>query len=512
MASRRDELNAYTFAKRRLVGQFLQPNPTGTEEGAPKPLRGVVPGMIVAVVVLAVFGAIGIFKPKAPGDWDAAEQNIIRAGGSSSFYVVLKTNGKPQLHEVLNLASARLLLAPGADIVDVDEDILDKSDLPRGATLGIQNAPDRLPSADEVGRKKRWAVCQRPTDSGRAVQKAAFVLDDREAGRLGGKEKLAGGDVLYVQGPDDQRYLVDATGTKYPFRGAGETLESLLRPIVGAGTKPQRVSYEWLKTLHPGDEIYFPDVEGLSQPADVDADGLEADRRRVGMVLSANSGADEDFFVVLRDRIAPVSDFMADLLLNNPAAAQSLGQDGKPVQVSTGAIAPSDEPFGGTLKWPTAEANPVNEASTQPGSRNSICNVLSDVAGGNRAVLFTWAGTRFPAQLAIGSASVYVTPGTGQLYRQSSGTSTDTGSFFLVTDKGLRYALQSNEDGQEDACGLGTADAARKKGETAGEQNSAQKRLNYEGVEAAPVPEEWSDFLPTGPRLSTADACQPQNQ
>ena len=43
MASRRDELNAYTFAKRRMLAAFLQPSPDGSEEGAPRPLRGVFP-------------------------------------------------------------------------------------------------------------------------------------------------------------------------------------------------------------------------------------------------------------------------------------------------------------------------------------------------------------------------------------------------------------------------------------------------------------------------------------
>lgn len=71
MASRRDELNAYTFAKRRTVAAFLQPSATGTEEGAPRPLRAVLPGVVTAAVVLAAFGAWGMFKPTAPKGWDA---------------------------------------------------------------------------------------------------------------------------------------------------------------------------------------------------------------------------------------------------------------------------------------------------------------------------------------------------------------------------------------------------------------------------------------------------------
>ncbi|NEC92997.1 type VII secretion protein EccB, partial [Streptomyces sp. SID12501] len=66
MASRRDELNAYTFAKRRTVAAFLQPSATGTEEGAHRPLRAVLPGVVVGALALAGFGAWGIVKPQSP--------------------------------------------------------------------------------------------------------------------------------------------------------------------------------------------------------------------------------------------------------------------------------------------------------------------------------------------------------------------------------------------------------------------------------------------------------------
>ncbi|MFD0603539.1 type VII secretion protein EccB [Streptomyces aureus] len=112
MASRRDELNAYTFAKRRTLASFLQPSPSGSEEGAPKPLRAVLPGVIVGVVVLAVFGAWGMFKPTAPPKWDELHKNVIVASKSTTRYVVLRTDGKKQLHPVLNMASAKLLVDP----------------------------------------------------------------------------------------------------------------------------------------------------------------------------------------------------------------------------------------------------------------------------------------------------------------------------------------------------------------------------------------------------------------
>ncbi|CAM5643745.1 type VII secretion protein EccB [Streptomyces badius] len=259
MASRRDELNAYTFAKRRLIAQFLQPNPTGSEEGAPRPLRAVLPGAIIAIVVLAVFGAWGMFKPVAPQKWDTPKEHVIIASKSTTRYVVLTTDGKKQLHPVLNMASAKLLLAPDkGTVVNVNESVLDNGKIPHGATLGIPYAPDRLPDAKEAGAAKRWAVCERPGEGGRAIQKATFIFAEREEKKTEGKNALRGGELMYVEGPDRTRYIVDASGKAYPVQKD----ELLLRTLVDQNPKPQRVSAAWLATLHTGDPIAFPTVDG----------------------------------------------------------------------------------------------------------------------------------------------------------------------------------------------------------------------------------------------------------
>ncbi|GGR45579.1 type VII secretion protein EccB [Streptomyces roseolus] len=505
MASRRDELNAYTFAKRRLVAQFVQPNSTGSEEGAPRPLRAVVPGAIVGVVVLAVFGAWGMFKPVAPKDWDKPGQNVIIADKSTTRYVVLKTGDKLQLHPVLNMSSARLLLDPDKEkIITVAESVLDSGKIPHGATLGIPYAPDRLPDPKEAGAAKRWAVCERPGEGGRAIQKAAFVLAAREEGRTDGKERLTGGELLYVEGPDRTRYVVDAKGTAYPV----EKDELLLRQLVGHGRVAQRVSDAWLKTLHKGDAISFPKVPG-EPGATARVDGLEPELAKVGTVLSATDGTSWKKYVVLQDRVAPLTDFTAKLLLNSRQLVE-LGQAGQATKVSGGAFLPGDA-FGMDKRWPKAEPVPVNEAGTGDGNRNTVCNVLRGVDADNgRTTLSTWAGKDFPATLPTGSSSAYVTPGSGQLFRQFTGSTTTTGFLFLVTDTGLRYAMQSNGDTVADDSGIGSSGSEEEKQARQAEAQQAQNRLGYKNIEPVPVPAEWSAFLPTGPRLSTGGARQPQ--
>jgi type VII secretion protein EccB len=508
MASRRDELNAYTFAKRRLVAQFVQPNSTGSEEGAPRPLRGVLPGVIVGVVVLAVFGAWGMFRPVAPKNWDSPGENVIIASKSTTRYVVLKTGKTKQLHPVLNMASAKLLLNPDkGTVIKVDESVLDNGKIRHGATLGIPYAPDRLPDAKEAGAAKRWAVCERPGEGGRAIQKAAFVFADREKSRTDGEGRLSGGDLLYVEGPAPERtrYIVDGAGTAYPVKNN----ELLLRQLVGQGRTPQRVSAGWLDTLHKGDEVDFPSIEGTpGAPANVPGE-LDDEVNKVGMVLTATDGTKKQQYVVLPGRVAPVTDFTAKLLLNSRELIE-LGQDGQATSVSAAAFQPG-EAFGADKKWPRHAPKPVNSASTDEGSRNTVCNVLREVDEDNGSTtLSTWAGDEFPAPLPTGSSSAYVTPGTGLLFRQFSGANTRAGFLFLVTDTGLRYAMQSNGDNPADDSGIGSSGSAEEKKARLLEAQQAQNRLGYKDVDPQPVPAAWSAFLPTGPRLSTAAARQPQ--
>ncbi|MFB7089982.1 type VII secretion protein EccB [Streptomyces sp. NPDC056296] len=506
MASRRDELNAYTFAKRRTLASFLQPSHWGSEEGAPRPLRAIVPGAVVGVVVLAVFGAIGLFSPKAPKGWDKVGEHVIVASDSTTRYVVLKTDGKKQLHPVLNMASAKLLLDPDKDsVITVDEGVLDSGKPPHGATIGIPYAPDRLPGTDEAGTAKRWAVCERPGPGGRAVQKAAFVLAEKEWPRTEGKNKLSGGDLMYVVGPDNtSQYVVDSRGHAYPLADPAD--KELLKALDTQGRTPQRVSQEWLDTLHKGDPIDIPEIDG-TPGVDAGASDMLGQYDKVGMVIKAYDGRRMQYYVVLSGEVARVSEFTATLLLNSGDLVD-VGQAGEAQQVSPGAVVESTA-FEGQRNWPSYRPKTVNDGSSATSGRNTVCNVLRSVNAKNgETTLSTWASTDFPAQLPTGSSSAYVTPGSGQLYRQFQGTETKAGGIFLVTDTGLRYALQSNSDSANGGKGIGTSE--KKREQELSESRIAQTRLGYEDVDPSPVPVQWSTFLPTGPRLSEAAARQPQ--
>ncbi|MEV7287420.1 type VII secretion protein EccB [Streptomyces sp. NPDC093252] len=507
MASRRDELNAYTFAKRRTLASFLRPSPSGSEEGAPRPLSAVWPGVVVGIVILAVFGAIGLFSPTAPKGWDTPGAHVIVASKSTTRYVVLKTGNKAQLHPVLNMASARLLLDPDKDsVITVSEKVLDSGTPSHGATIGIPYAPDRLPSPEEAENAKRWAVCERPGEGGRAIQKAAFVLAQKDWSSTEGGNRLTAGELMYVAAPTGAKeYVVDATGTAYELGDPDDN--ELLKALDTQGRDPQRVSQEWLDTLHRGDPLAVPAIEGTpGAPADAfDAAALDG-VDKVGMVIRALEGQRMQYYVVQPGEVARISEFTATLLLNSSDLV-AVGQAGEAEQVSPGAVAEST-PFPNERNWPRYRPAMINDTASATG-RNAVCTILRSVnADDGTTTLSTWAGTDFPETLPTGSSSAYVTPGSGQLYRQFQGTETGAGSVFLVTDTGLRYPMQSNSDSTTDDEGVGSS--AEQREWALNEARIAQTRLGYDKVAPAPIPAQWSTFLPTGPRLSESAARQPQ--
>ncbi|UGY93904.1 type VII secretion protein EccB [Streptomyces gobiensis] len=533
MASRRDELNAYTFARKRTVAAFLKPLPNGSPESAPRPVRTIVPTVVVGILIVAGFGGCGLLKPAAPQGWANPGEKVIVGDKSTTRYVVLHSkekdksgNQKKLLHPVLNLASARLLLDPSKfEVIKVKESILDGAGAPpQGPTIGIPYAPDRLPSPKDAGTKKTWALCEQPGGGkGAKTQKALFVFSDGDAQRKkvtsAGKGKLNKRSSVYVQDPEGVEYLVDHRGVAHPLDATWadqklgkpvapeekEQLDHLLRAILfGESTQPQQVTAEWMNTLIKSPlPVFFPPVDGAGTESSTT--GAPAEHRTVGKVLEANG----EYFVVLKDGVAPVSEFVAKLLRQGHVGRLAYkGEDPEPVRLSRAAITPNQPEYMGQIRgkdvpWPKDETQRVNTFEESDGNK-VVCSVYY---GGNKAIggldtnvrdMSMWSGPKYPVSIVDGSGSTYVTPGSGLLYKEVTGKAKD-GSLFLVTDTGLRYSVQVNND------------SADKSGNAEKDQNQAQIRLGYGELSSPPlVPREWSRLLSAGPSLNTEAAKQPQ--
>ncbi|WP_406196476.1 MULTISPECIES: type VII secretion protein EccB [unclassified Streptomyces] len=522
---RRDELAAYTFARKRTVAAFLAPSPGGSEEGAPRPVRTVMPSLAVGVVLVIGFIAWGVIKPAAPKGWDTPGEYIIVDSDSTTRYVVLNdeaSNGDKTktLHPVLNYASAKLLLDKGkGSVIEVPGKEIDKSGIPHGATLGIPYAPDRLPAKDDAEQEKTWAVCERPAPgSADAIDRAVFVLDADDAKSVNDAGKVGTGKALYVvDSRTKQEYLIDGKGTRFLLGRPGldqPTMEKLRAAVIGGEAEPQSVSQEWLSTFNDGGVLTFPTVPGAGNATSVQ--GLPAEANMVGSVLKANDAGGERYYVVLKDEIAAITPLVADLL--KLATGADARED---IVVSTSDIIDANggraDTFYQDKGWPQTvlrQANATDAASGE--ARTTSCSVYKGGIGADKKPqLAAWAGTAYPKKVVADSLGAYVSSGSGLLFQEVKVTAAGGGAVYLLTDTGLRYSLPANNDSGAKASGSG-ASAAAASGASQGdasETDKARTRLGYEDVSnMAIVPQTWATFIPKGPMLDTGSAAQPQSQ
>ncbi|TSB21402.1 type VII secretion protein EccB [Streptomyces benahoarensis] len=555
MASRRDELNAYSFARKRTNAAFLKPLPSGSIESAPRPLKAVLPSVLMGVVILVGFGACGIVRPVAPQGWDAVGENVIVGSDSTTRYVVLDSDnsqGKKEklLHPVLNLASAKLLLDPDKyKVVNVKESELDGK-IAHGPAVGIPFAPDRLPNATDAGKAKTWAVCDRPGSGVNSkAQQAVFVLGGKDKSLVEDKGRLDMHQVLFVRDPQKKLWLVDHNGFKFALdatlggrnaalAGTGaKDPDLLLRRVLFKEAEPQDVTQQWIDTLIQSPvPIYLPMIKGAGQPSH--AEGVPSQYRTIGTVLEIPGSADQSTtdgekagkkYVVTAEGVQQVSGFVAKLLMEGPNA-QKVHPDGslmKAEQVSTSSITPMTDDKGRFISylgkvphtdvdmpWPTEEVDMANNFAegsqtgglTTPTDNGVSCSLYDGTTtklpgGADKALGYpnglpnmgTWIGKDYPAKIASGASS-YVTPGSGQLLQRVRTPQEKDGSLYLITDTGLRYRVPVNNDSSEKA------------GNAKQEVNQAALRLGYKDVHAEPMLMTWVDLLSEGPALSVGAA------
>jgi type VII secretion protein EccB len=519
MATRRDELNAYSFARRRTVAAFLQPSPHGSEEAAPRPFKTVLPSLGLATLVVIGFGAWGMLSPTAPKGWDEEGKNILVGSESTTRYVLVRTKGeeKPSLHPVLNLASAKLLLkGESPKVMKIKESVLDESKYPMGATVGIPFAPDRLPSSKDAETVKIWALCEAP-GKGQDNQpvRATYVLDQSDYNTLlhKGDKELNQHEALYIEAPaapggTGPRYMVTADGRAYLMGGkdwklrSEAALKTLERAVFGDGVTPQKVSAEFIKTLNVVGAVDFPNLgSGVGAPAQVV--GLDPSLSKVGLILEAPSGLGKQKYIVLKDRVQPVSDFTAQLWLRSPWVEGVYGgRNPEPVEVTFNDIQPADGEWLSEMNWPK---EPVAQANThwEAGGNKVSCSIWHGKKDQYTGLpqMTVWSGREYPKDVSQSGSSTYVSPGSGLLFKRLTGTSAGGGNVYLVTDTGLRYSVPARNDSQ--VTGGEKADGQQ-------QTNTAQVRLGYDKIRPVSVPAAWADLLAAGPELSSGNAQQAQ--
>lgn len=502
MATRKDQLDAFVFARRRMVANLVAPSPTGSDEGAPRPVKTFFTSAILSAIAVAGVAVLGVFKPAAPSGWEAG----LAVDSSSGAAYVYSPQDK-QLHPVVNITSARLLLGTNFKKFDVPDSVINGPNVTIGAPIGILNAPPDVPTAGNVDLTQ-WTLClDSASHSDQRPSKGSTIL---EVGYGAGSDSTVQQNTGFVvHDSNDTNYLV--TGDyAYPIQDNRVTSQ-LTNVFVSSGTAAGPwVSNAWLKAFRPGTPLQVPTVDGLG-------DSLGSLPNQPGTnigdfgTVSGENGQQGGYYIETADGLVQVNNFVYTLYKVGPAGTAKHVHQLALTESQVLNAKPRAELTNPTSLLGTGSDWPQNVVTILDGDGQSagfgvLCANFSGSFDGDLPHISLYFGTHLPQPLPTGvtvqgsgqslADYVLVKAGHAALARKvSGGNSLSTGSEYLVTETGTQYLMTPSAK-------LVGASADAK-------QVSAAQMLQYDKVAVTTVPTNWMSLLPSGPALDPQAAGGP---
>ncbi|MGF7237055.1 MAG: type VII secretion protein EccB [Frankia sp.] len=447
MPTRRDQLQSYQFAVQRVLSAFAYHDTDPERPAGRRQFSVGMAGVLVAVLVAAGIGVFALLKPGGKSNWRDGQSIIIERETGTRFIF-----RGAVLYPMANYASAELALGGPASTTRVSASSL--RGVPRGPLLGIVGAPDSLPSHKRV-LGAPWTVCVRPSPGGGPAATTTTLRVGRPA--AGGHD--LGADALLARAVDTgQVYLV---WNRYRYE---ITDQRAVFAAFGMDDQAQTVVDEaWLNTLPEGPAL-APDPPPGPGTASAAVDGA-----RIGQVYVVSAaGADRQYFVVAdAQRLAPITQVAANLLLADPAIATAYpGQAPRALPLGLAQEAAADKVVPPA---PSADAPPATvpriAPSTAPGA--GVCAEFTGATDPPRLVVDVPAGPSVASGATTGRTvdgealadRVDVEPGWAAVVEAMPSPGAGAGTRFLVTDLGVRYALAGAAEQQ--ALGFGDVTPVR---------------------------------------------------
>ncbi len=261
-----------------MLTAFVSGAPGGRELEPAKPLRGVVAGISLSVLVLLVGLFMSLMQKGLPTDWGNGQLIIDQSTGSR--YVTIDN----ELWPVLNIASARLLIEPDASAkpIVVSGGLL--TGIPVRDTIGIPGAPDTVPAPSKL-INSGWTACI--ADEGAIDTR---ILTEPIAKRAATGEAA----VVTFEG----RVFVISSGLRMEVPASNA--DAILRDL-GLGSAPQHVvSTNWLNLYEEGDALAPLTAAGAGEK-------LAGSELHVGDVIYTTADASMRFLVLQDGSLAELS-------------------------------------------------------------------------------------------------------------------------------------------------------------------------------------------------------------
>lgn len=437
MATRRDLFQSYQFMVQRVVSALV----LRETDPAQTPLRrmggATFAGIMITVIALAIAGVIGVISPGGNTTWQSGGKVIIEEETGAPFVWVKDDTGKFHLHPTTNFSSA-VLIAGTDTTVSVSRNSL--RDAPRGARLGLGDAPSSLPDSKYL-LGAPWTLCSLPatTASGDEVPNTALVIGQN----LSSGVPVASRAILARDTETGTLHLV-WNGRQYPVTDEDAVLEGLaLRSV------PQiRVGTAWLSALPAGQDLGPLSLTGRGKASTALPGGV------IGQVRYVQSGDKQQFYVVSKDSIVAITEVQSQILLA-AKATQDLAYAGKAPAATplAAAEAASAKRVELTALQPASPPATPTEMATVGSARSTVCASFNSASPVPQvAVEASIEG----AELAVATPSrteggtvlanqVQIKGGYGAIVESMMSPTATTGSLFLVTDEGKRFSIPTRK-------------------------------------------------------------------
>jgi type VII secretion protein EccB len=462
MQTRRDLYQAHKLMMQRVSLALLSGEPDLPESPMRRLTVAAISGAMVAVLIAAVYGIIGLLRGggtsgvEEPGTliieketgtryaWSAPDRKLIPFVNYTSALLALQTDN-PKTKTVTRESLAKYV---------------------RGPISGIVGAPDSLPDPEEPARAP-WSLCVRVANNDQGGLSPVVTL---VGGRNVGGQTLGGDEGVVVSASNQSWLIYDNQRMRLTESGLS---------ALGTNQRGATVSDVWLNGIRPGDDFSAPQIRGRGSTGPGPG-GVPAPVGQVYQVPSPTGGVDQ-WYVQLTDGPALISESQANLLLRDPQSRGSL-QRPKPVNAAELGQTSSQN----IKALPDVMPQTVSYDATQP-----LCAVYNGTDGLETDAQLTIGGslpdvrtTALAPTAAVNNSGIdqILLPGSGTLAGQLTTAKVAPQTFFILTDQGLKFPIQKPDD---------------------------LKKLGFDASKAAPVPSNLLLLIPAGPVLDPKAALMP---
>ncbi len=431
----RHQVSGWRFVMRRIASGVALHDTRMLVDPLRSQNRAVLVGALVSVTVVAGCFVFSLIRPGG----DAGSSTILADRDTSALYVRIGD----VMHPALNLTSARLIAGRPDNPTTVKSSAIDT--FARGNLIGIPGAPERM--VQSTSRDANWTVCDAVSGSAAGVTLIAGPLAQHG-------ERAA-------PLPVDRAVLVQNVGGVhagtwllcYGKRSPIDLGNRAVTYALGLGTDiaaPRVIAPGLFNAIPESAPLVAPVLPGAGEPARFP---LPVPAPVGAVVASYEADNTIRYFAVHAEGLQQISPVLAAILRNS----NSYGLQQPP---RLGADEVAKLPVVGGID---TNAYPSNEVTlTETGPAPVTCAHWSKPADATESTLSVLSGAALPLPDGLrtvelvgagGGATaqrVALAPGSGY-FVQASGSdagAAPAGSAFWVSDTGVRYGVDTGDDGK----------------------------------------------------------------